>query len=51
MFISDWKSIRCEEVQKNMGNIILVSLNSKTAPPKNQKGPRFYSVKWKWGKF
>lgn len=42
MFISDWKSIRCEEVQKNMGNIILISLNSKTVPPpqkKNQKGP------------
>lgn len=53
MFISDWKSIRCEEVQKNTGSRIFRSLNSKTSlPPQKKKSdrtPPAYSVKWGWG--
>lgn len=49
MFISDWKSIRCEEVQKNGGNIIFRSLNSKTPSPKtSERTPPTYSVTWGW---
>lgn len=42
MFIGDWKAIRCEEVQKNMGNIILIRLISKMLPQNIRKYPLLF---------
>jgi hypothetical protein len=54
MFISDWKAIRCEEVQKNTGQHHLIALNSKTNLPLPQSQSQedlLTPARWRWGKF